>query len=320
MRASCNLSAALTLLFVAGCGGEDSASSPTPTPTPTPTPVVTPTPTPTPSPTYYPSASDFSKAAFGQSPIAEVTYTEVYDPAAVLPAPYYKYKAASSQLLDSPGAGVFAWDPEKKIATARIGDYFHSFDSVSISERAPSGSFLEANYNVEGDQHTLRWSGVKDTPFAVVDLEVRPPCTFPPGEPKTCLTTTRYATIGGKTLPGELPQTGSRSVAVTTTFTLARPESPYTVYSNASAQLSIDFAARTAIAQWEIDGQEFILQGQYRPDHHTHLTGTVRSLDGRYNGTFAGNFYGAEAKIVAIVFSAQGDGRGVAGRIVGQTQ
>ncbi|WP_232495016.1 hypothetical protein [Novosphingobium kaempferiae] len=312
------LGSAAAMLFVAGCGGGDSGGGATPTPTPVPSAAPTPSPSPTPTPSAsYASITDFSKDLFGQSPVAEVTYTEVYDVTSVAPGPYYKYKAASSRLLDSPGAGIFTWDPKEKVGSARVDGYFQTFPGT-VEERPPSWSYMESVHNVDGDMRVLRWVGIKGSAFATIDLEVRPPCTYPPGEPVTCTGIRRYAQVGGQTLPGELRRTGSSAITATVVYNMARPEVPSQPSGSATTTLSIDYAARTLMAQWTIDGQDFLLQGDYRPDHNTRLTGTVRSIDGRYSGTFAGDFYGPGAKVFGIVFSAQGDGRGMAGRVIGQ--
>lgn len=312
------LGSVVATLLVTGCGGGDSGGGATPAPTPAPSAAPTPSPSPTPTPSAsYASITDFSKDLFGQSPVAEVTYTEVYDVTSVAPGPYYKYKAASSRLLDSPGAGIFTWDPKEKTGSARVDEYFQTFPGT-VEERPPSWIYMESIHNVGGDMRVLRWVGIKDSAFATIDLEVRPPCTFPPGEPATCTGIRRYAQVGPRTLPGELRLTGSSAITSSIAYNMARPEVPSQSAGAATTTLSIDYAARTLMAQWTIDGQDFLLQGDYRPDHHTRLTGTVRSIDGKYGGTFAGDFYGPGAKTFGIVFSAQGDGRGVAGRIIGQ--
>lgn len=310
--------ATLAFCLLAACGGDDSGggSNPTPAPTAAPSPTPSPAPTPTPSPSAsYSSVVDFTKDLFAESPVAEITYVSVYDEKATLPDPYYVFKTTSSRLLEGPSAGTFTWDAAKKEATARIGSYFQTF-SGKVEDRPPSWSTFESYYHGPDQDYSFRWLGLRQDWMARIDLETTLPCTYPPGQPATCTKVIRYANIGRQTLSSELRLTGSESVTSVAMFSLFRREKPSEVANSATIPLSIDYGSRTLMTQWNVEGQTFILQGQYRPDLNTRLAGTIRSVDGQYTGQFVGDFYGPGAKNLAIVFSAQGTDRAIAGRLV----
>lgn len=299
---------------VGACGGGDSGSSPQPSPTP---PVVSPTPapSPTPSPATYVSLTDFSKNLFGESPVATATYVEVYDDNSPR---YYVFKEGSAELNRASGAGIFTWDADEASATSRIGNEFLTFPSSSISaQQEHARSF----YIAEDDGYSsLLWTGLKDGVLGILTLE-RNACGFPLGQPKTCTTTTRYANIGPLTLPGELPVSGSVSYKVYIQGTLAiRDYASSNPYGQILVQtdLAVDFSSKIVSANWSAGGRDFILQGEFYPGTSARLSGTIRSVDGRMSGQFVGNFYGAGASEVGIVFSLDGENGGFAGGIAGR--
>lgn len=293
---------AAAALALHGCGDGSSGGSVTPTPSPTPSPSPTPTATPTPTGSYD-LVSDFDRdRSFDAIGVRVVTETTADNRMTIL-----------DSRIDPESAAIgFDFTAATRTYRARYG---RDMLTVATERRTLSGTDLTYDVHSDDTVQFLRTRPQLGLGYVgwVAWSENTPPHPADPAGQRT----DHYLVYGPRTVPADLPQTGSASYAGETStyggdLPLPSEERPATI--------TIDYAARTvsitSYAQALGTGTPgsgdppktpITMTGRFEASTGR-ITGTVTFGSGAPAGAFEGGLYGPSGVELGLAFKAQVDG------------
>jgi hypothetical protein len=315
------IGATLATFALASCGGDDD-------PSPTPTPTGTPTPTPTASPTY--TAFPLSTAVQFGAISATTSYTG--DPAtgaitlgvAGTEIATGRVTLATSSLIDTATYVININNEESRFVKANLTTAPAATVPEFIfrtNDTATAGKFAQLEFlnNTIPATTGTTYAPTDDAGLKLLNTSY---ATWWRGDSTTGAKRVTYTVFGYPTVATDLPTTGTVNYNARVTGRIASVAGATSVVDKVTgtATLSVNYATgqvnlsmalnQGATSLGTLTGQGAISVGSIQ---FTGAFGSGSALD----GTFAGGFFGSQAKEVGITFAASGTSGGADRRIVG---